>query len=1163
MAFLLLLVSSLASQGQESIRLSGLVIDIEKSNPIPFAYVTLNGVALGTVTNGEGRFAITIPLQYVNDELLFSYVGYEKKIISIQSLRNRDKIIIKLKPDVKMLNEVVITPRKSMSPKALLRKVIRKIPDNYGNTAVLMNAYYRETIRENGAYIKYADAVCQYHYAPYQNKKYKWKDYGNVWVGASGSLSNYNTYAGSRLHRFHFAHRTLKEDQLKVIDSRSSYDLTKTRMHANIEGGPLGLLGRDRIKFQDSFLGNKMFKRFDYELGEVQGENGEWLYLITFKTKITSEKLDALESKKNNKQWRAANTNKLLKGKVYINQDDLAIVKYECSVPNNLKKYFCGFTAMAIKHFDYKLEAEYGKIKDRYFLKRLRHEDEFIYKDTITNTTTPYAAVAEVVIKNIQRDSVIKFKRDEVFANINSNQLYDLPLEYNNEFWETYLAENPTAAIPNDIRADMESLKPLEKQFVDKHKRDENIVPPIAQKKSEKTRIHGETLIDDYAWLKDTRSASSNNEVMDYIEAENKYADNHFIPLRKVQRDLFEELTSRVEKNYESLPTRENGYEYFTTYSSEDEYPIYYRKREGKEEKEVLLDVNKLAEGKEYYSAGGINVSPDTKIMAFYENTTGSDKATLKFKNLSTNVPLTDSLLNTAGIVWVDNGTVLYIEQEPRTNRTFKVKRHVLGTLQKADELVYEEKDKTFSVSLYKSRSKQFIYLSTSSSTSSEVRFLRVDRPDDDFKLIAPREENHLYSISDYKTKFFKYTNKDALNFKILQTDTAVEMSGKWKKHIPHNQEVLINGFLKFDNYTVIREKAEAQNKIKIIENATGNEHYIKFKQDVYNVGFGYNPDTNTDTLQIRFQSMKTPVTTFNYHMGTKKKRLVKIQKVPNMPFSKFIDVKRVWAEAKDGTKIPITLVYRRWSAGKKAKNKRLYLTSYGSYGSGMDVYFNHTVFSLLDRGFVYAIAHIRGGDDMGRQWYEEGKLLEKKNTFTDFIDCAEYLIAENYATKGEIVAEGASAGGLLMGVVANIRPDLFKLIILEKPFVDVINTMLDTKLPLTTLEYDEWGDPGNKRYYQYMKSYSPYDNVIAQEYPNMLFITGLNDTRVGYWEPAKMVAKLRANKTDDNLLLLKTDLSSGHGGASGRYSWYKNLAYKYAIIFDVFAKSVKLKVSP
>ncbi len=524
---------------------------------------------------------------------------------------------------------------------------------------------------------------------------------------------------------------------------------------------------------------------------------------------------------------------------------------------------------------------------------------------------------------------------------------------------------------------------------------------------------------------------------------------------------------------------------------------------------------------------------------------------------------LSDSLRNTAGMVWVDNRTILYVEQEPRTNRTFKVKRHILGSVQSSDELVYEEKDPTFSVDISKSRSKQFIFLNTSSSNTSEVYYLRVDKPNDDFKLIAPRENGHLYSISDYKDKFFIFTNKDALNFKVLQSDTAAIHASNWRKYIAHNKNILINGFLKFDNYTVVKEKSDAQNKIKIINDATGNEHYIKFKQDIYNVGFGYNPETNTDTLQIRFQSLNTPLATFNYHMGTKKKRLVKIQKVPNMIMPKFIQSKRVWAEADDGEKIPITLVYNKWNVGKKIKRKRLYLTSYGSYGAGIDVYFDHTLFSLMNRGFVVAIVHVRGGDDRGRGWYEDGKLLNKKNTFSDFITCAEYLISEGYANKGEIVAEGASAGGLLMGAVANMRPDLFKLVILEKPFVDVVNTMLDDKLPLTTLEYDEWGNPQRKKYYKYIQSYSPYDNVKAQDYPNMLFITGLNDTRVGYLEPAKMVAIIRATKTNDILVLLYSDLSCGHGGASGRYSYYRDLAYKYAIIFDLFAKREEVKAGP
>jgi protease II len=1151
----------LISPAQSFIKLSGRVEDAKSGSPVPYAYVTLQGVALGTVTNGNGEFAIKIPDRHQEGSLIFSYVGYQSQTRKISDLLRQDEIVIDLQEDVRVLKEVVVVPRKQMSAKALMNKVLKGIPKNYSEKPVIMDGYYRETVTENGAFIKYADAVVKYYYAPYKRKRYKWKDYAYGYFSPFGSLSTFHTYAGARLHRIHFFQNTLKEDQAKILDSRSSDDLTKTKMHANIEGGPMGLMSKDRVKFQEAFTGKKMFKQYHFELGEVQDENGNWMYLITFHTKMTDNELSETQKKNTLKAYRKAQENKLLKGKIYIDQEDFAILKYEVSVPNELKKFFCSYKEMAIKHFDYKIEAEYSKLREKYYLKRLRQEDEFIYKDTINDVTTPYSAVVELNITGIKNENIQKFDPKEVFANSDANQLYDYALEYHPEFWMQYNEEHPEFSVPEQIRSDMESEKTMERQFKEKHQRNDSLPPPVAKKLPVVTKIHGDELIDDYAWLKDTSNPLQNDEVMEYIEAENRYADNYFIPLRRGQRELFEELTSRIEKNYESLPRKENGFLYYISYTGEDEYPVYYRVRDGESEKEILLDVNKMAAEKDYFYAMGIKVSPDTKMMSFYANTTGSDKWILKFKNLDSGEILPDSLANSGTMEWVDNNTIVYTEQEPKTNRTYRIREHKLFTAQSSDKVLVEEKDKTFAMNLSKSRSRKYIYAETQNSNTSEVYYLRLDQPRSKFRLAQKREAGHLYGIADYKDKFYMHSNKSAINFKVLEIDTTEIRGGRWKPFIPHKKDVLINGFLKFDNYTVVREKSNVQNRIRVIEDKSGKDHYIKFKEDIYNVFLGYNPEENTDSLQISYESFKTPRTTYNYHMGTKKSRVVKKQKIPNLPFtarSKFTKVKRVWAPSEDGTLVPITLLYLDLAISKNRKNKRLYMTSYGSYGSGTDIGFNQDLFSLVDRYFVVALVHVRGGDDMGRQWYEDGKLLKKKNTFADFISSAEYLIREGYADRGSIVAEGASAGGLLMGAIANMRPDLFHLIILEKPFVDVLNTMLDDKLPLTTLEYEEWGPPKIKKVYKYIKSYSPYDNLVAQDYPNMLLTTGLNDTRVGYWEPAKMVAKLRDLKTDDNLILLKTDPYSGHAGGSGRYTYYRDLAYKYAIIFDLFKTGEK-----
>ncbi len=858
-----------------------------------------------------------------------------------------------------------------------------------------------------------------------------------------------------------------------------------------------------------------------------------------------------LNRQKNRRQWFLANRRKLLKGRIYIDRDDLAVVRYECAVPNDLKEYFCGYTFNIIKHFDYKLDVRFAKKKNTYYLDEIRHEDEFIFKDSIKETTTYYSAISEFKTKTLQTENVKKISKEESFANTNLNQLHEFPLDYNASFWKDFTEENPLATIDTMIRKDMELEKPLEKQFRDKHIRNDSMPAPVAKKEPSSFNIHGEKYTDDYAWLKDTIAPKNNEAVMKYLRAENKYTDNYNIPLRRAQRNIYKSLVSLVEKNTTSLPTKENGYHYYSKYTEDDEYPVYYRKAVNDTLEVELLNVNTMAKDKMFYNAGLGAVSPNNHLIAVYENTTGTDEYILKIKDLRTQTFLTDSIPRSGGIVWLNDSTFLYSNVEKATYRSSKILKHVLGSKPSDDSVIYEEIDPSFNVGIRKSKSKDYIFLTSSSSTSSETSYLKTTEATGEFKMIRPREKGHMYSVFHHNDKFYMSTNKDAINNKIAAVAIENVSKGKWRDVIPHHEGVLLQGFQIFDNYLVISEKENAQSRIRIIDQTTQKSHQINFKEEFYNIGMGYNPDFATDSLQFNYSSFETPSTTFKYHMQTKEKRVVKQHsKALLNPFLKY-KVERKWVPAKDGKLIPLTLISHKWRLNTK-KNKRVYLTSYGAYGFGQGIARGSMVQHLVSAGYVYAIAHVRGGDDMGREWYEDGKLFNKKNTFSDFISCAEYLITEEYAEKGSIVADGASAGGLLMGAVVNERPELFNTVVLNVPFVDVINTMLDEKLPLTAGEFEEWGNPKNKKEYAYIKSYSPYDNVKAQAYPNLLFFTALNDTRVGYWEPAKMVAKLRAKKTDDNVLLLKTDFFNGHGGGSGRFSAYRDAAYKLALIYEL-----------
>jgi protease II len=1141
----------------QNLTLKGIITDSKTGTLLPYAYVQVKGKALGTVTNSDGFFKLTVPKSLQIEMLVFSYVGYVSQEIRANQLTN--PVAIKLKPDTKILDVVVIEPEKMISAKALLRKVIKNIPTNYKQDTVLANGYYRELLKENGVYIKYADAVVQLNELPYQGERFKWKEFDrsgyNVMTTGFSSF-----YGGDRLHRYHFSNRTLKREDAKIIDSRSSDNLTRERMDANIEGGPLNLIGRDRVKYLEKFMRLGKKNKYIYSVSEQETKNNDWEYILSFKSKYDQAYLKKRLKKKKPRLWM--NSGYFLEGQVHIDQETFAATSINYNVPSHLKKYICGYDTMAIKHFDYKINLAYKKFNDKYSLAYVRMEDEFIFVDTIENETTPYAAVAELFIEDNLSQRKTPFSKDSLFANSDFNHIYDLPLSYNADFWNEYMDKHPQYKIAQAIRGEMEINKSLEKQFEDKHKKDTTLRPPLAKIIPHNYTIHGKTYTDNYAWLKDTSAPLYNNEVMEYIDAENKYARNYFIPLRKQERILYREMLSHMEKEYTSLPAQIRGYKYYYEYGFEEEHPIYFRTNLDSTQREILLDTRELAKKYDYYLAGFPSPSPNDNLIAFSENTTGSSKVVLKFKNLSTGEMLNDSIQNASGFIWLNNQSLLYTEQEKKTNRSYIVKLHVLNTPQKEDQTLFIEKDPKFGVGVSKNKTENMVFISSSSAVTSETYFFRINESKPKLKLLYPRTRNIIYYVNQSDDKFFITTNDEAKNFKVVEVDTANFDKTNWKIVLPKDKDHMLVGFDILKKYYVVTDLDNAQNRIRIIERASGKEHTVKFKKNIYKVNAQYSREYDIDSIRISYSTAVTPSITYSYNIPKEEKTVLKKQKLP-FPVMKWgIKVERVMVTARDGEEIPMTLIYNKHNIkGKDASHRKAYITSYGSYGASMSVGFNANIYPLLERGFTVAIPHIRGGSDKGYEWYEDGKMLNKKNTFYDFIDCTQYLINEEYSAKGNIVAEGASAGGLLMGAVANMAPDLYKLIVLDVPFVDVVNTMLDDKLPLTTGEYEEWGNPHIKKQFKYIKSYSPYDNVTAQDYPTMLFTTGLSDQQVGYWEPAKMVAKLRTTKTDDNEILLLTRLHSGHGGQAGRYEYIRNLAKQYAFIIDAFMKDKKADV--
>jgi len=689
---------------------------------------------------------------------------------------------------------------------------------------------------------------------------------------------------------------------------------------------------------------------------------------------------------------------------------------------------------------------------------------------------------------------------------------------------------------------------------------------PIADKIPTELEIHGDKRIDNYFWMRlsdEQKNANikddHTNKVIAYLNEENAYYHQITEDSKDFQTALFEEMKSRIKEDDESVPYKKNGYYYISKYEIGGQYPIYTRKRKAlTAPEEIIFDVNKEASGYDYFQLGGLTVSPDNNLVAFATDTVGRRQYFLRVKNLTTGEIYKDIIENTTGgAVWAnDNKSLFYTKKNPTTLRSEKIFKHILGTDPSEDIEIYHEEDETFNVSVSKSKSEAYIFIASYSTVSSEYQFLDANNPDAKLNIIQPRERHLEYSVAHFEDAFYILTNKDgALNFKLMKTPLSKTEKEHWIDVIPHREDTLLEDISIFKEYLVLEERTNGLNTIRIKRWDNTEDYYLPFDEETYTADAYSNPDFDTHILRYSYNSMTTPSSVIDFNMRDHTKEVQKEQEVLGGTFDKNnYTSERVWATARDGQKIAISLVYRKDT--KLDKNTPLLQYGYGSYGYTISDGFSTTRLSLLDRGFVYALAHVRGSEYLGRSWYDNGKLLHKKNTFTDFIDCSKFLIENQYTSEKHLYAMGGSAGGLLMGAIINMNPELYHGIIAAVPFVDVISTMLDESIPLTTGEFDEWGNPKDKEFYDYIKSYSPYDQVRKQAYPNMLVTTGFHDSQVQYWEPAKWVAKLRELKTDKNILLLHTNMDAGHGGASGRFDALKETAEDYTFLLDLEGKA-------
>ena len=667
---------------------------------------------------------------------------------------------------------------------------------------------------------------------------------------------------------------------------------------------------------------------------------------------------------------------------------------------------------------------------------------------------------------------------------------------------------------------------------------------PVAKRIPKETKIHGETLVDEYFWMRE----KTNPEVISYLEAENTYTAAHMKPTEAFQEALYKELLGRIKQTDTQVPYRENGYLYYTRTVEGKQYPIYARKK-GSEAapEEITLDVNELAVGHKYTGIGAYAVSDDGNLLAYSIDHTGYRQYALKIKDLRTGKELADDLGTVVYAFWAPNSKTLFYGTEDAAKRPHKLWRHNLGDAKEKDVLVAEEKDELYRLYAGRTRSRGFIFVQSASATTNETSYIPADRPTEAPRLILARQEGHEYEVDHHGDLFYILTNDKGRNFRLVTAPVAKPGKENWKEVVAHRPDVMLEYTDMFKDFYVLGERENGLQKLKFTEFKKGKSHYLEFPEPVYSAGVSVNREFGTTKLRYGYQSFTTPSSVYDYDVPTRKSQLLKRQEVLGDFDPARYQSERIYATASDGTRIPVSLVYKKGT--KRDGSAPLWLYAYGSYGASSNVSFSSNRLSMLDRGVTYALAHIRGGGDLGKPWHDAGKMLVKKNTFTDFIAAAEHLVKEKYTSKDRMVISGASAGGLLMGAVLNMRPDLFKAAIVGVPFVDVINTMLDKSLPLTVQEFLEWGNPEKREDYLYLKSYSPYDNIAAKDYPAMLVRVSLNDSQVPYWEGTKYVAKLRAMKTDKNVLLLKANMGAGHGGASGRYDALRDTAFDYAFI--------------
>ncbi len=1117
------------SFAQNYLSIYGKVTDKQSGKPISYATISIKNRAIGTVTNTEGSFVFHIPEKYKNDSLAVSSIGYKTYTVKISDIANK-KLDIQLEKKVYDLSEIKVKPKNALE---IVKQAIAKIPENYPTKPINMDGFYREMTFENDTCVEMAEAACEFYYRPYDEevdflkaielsfkKPENFKDYYNSFLDISFLLN--------------------PDDRVNIIEARASSLNHKQRFKIVPMGGPIGLITWDLSKLKLYMLTKKALKHNNrYKLESITTYNNRQVYVITY-TK---------------KKYRYS-------VKAYIDINSLTFVAFEINLPENDFRTADNWTsALYLKKkkkckdiqrlHKKKIIVNYKEIKHKWYLSSIHYElifdyifsKYYRYKDVQNKIS--YQIQKELLINNIKTEHVHEITQDSSFVNSVYAVLCDYDLEYNPNFWKNYNIIKNTP-LQDSLIKQLEIYEPIEKQFTQQLKVDTNFKAPIAKKINQLNPYT--KLEDDYFWMQDIK----NPDVLKYVDAENKYTENYLLPLKKMRRNLYYELLNREVKDTSSISTKiKNGdYEYyFKQEKGTDNENIYRKKTIANAKEELIVDTKEKTNANSNYYIENFAVNGNNTLIAYTENFGIGYENTVKIKDIIKKKDV-DSLDNIMGIIWCKNQNAFYYITWNNTNRFNKLYKHIVGKNRKNDQLIYEEKNPLNNIGTFLSDNKYLVLQSSSDFYYNKVYFIDLDDKNENLQLMCEEKKGETHHINIVNDTLYSLSLEKTTNYILYYSPAGKFKKENWEKLIVNGQNTIFDGFLILKDYIVILTRQNMLYKINIYEKTGEFVKAISFKEETYTINLKNNIEIQKNNkFQFTYTSLKTPFILYEYDIKKGEQKQIKQDKI-NGYDEKQYKTELLWVGSKNGVKIPISLVYNKKKSKLNGKSP-LFLTTYGSYGGSTNPEFSANNLSLIDRGFIYAIAHVRGGSELGESWHEQAMQLKKKNTFNDFIACAEYLIDNNYTSKGKIIAEGGSAGGLVMGAIANQRPDLFNTLILRSAYLDVLGSLTDSTAKFYNDDQGEFGNPEIPEVYNYIKSYSPYQNIKTQNYPNMLFYIGLNDNRVEYWQSLKSVAKLRALKTDNDSLFLKTELYAGHNGYYGSDAYFAEMAFIYAFILN------------